>query len=221
VNDHPRDKATYTIKITAPTALSVISNGVLQGKQAASQAGFSTWTWRESSPMGPYLATMVVGDYRVLESTHNGKPVTLAVHKSLSTSVDAELGKTPAIVDFLESKFGPYPFDALGGIVIGESIGFSLEIQTRPIYSAGIFAPGRLPASVTIAHELAHQWFGDSVSINEWNEIWLNEGFATYAQWLWQEHEGMSSPQRSGRCRRALPVRGSTSSTGRSTSAAR
>jgi aminopeptidase N len=196
VNDHPRDKATYTIKITAPTALSALSNGVLQGKQASSRPGFTTWNWRTSAPMAPYLATMVVGNYRVQESTHDGMPVVLAVHTSLSTAVDAELAKTPAVVDFLESKFGPYPFDALGGIVINEPrVGFALENQTRPIYSSGFFSPGR-DASWVIVHELAHQWFGDSVSVNEWNEIWLNEGFATYSEWLWQEQRGASTAQR-------------------------
>ncbi len=196
VNDHPRDKATYTIKITVPTALSALSNGVLQSKQASAKAGFTTWTWRESSPMASYLATMVVGNYRVQESTHDGKPVVLAVHTSLSTAIDTELAKTPAAIDFLVSTFGPYPFDAMGGIVINDQrVSFALENQTRPIYSAAFFTPGR-DSSRVIVHELAHQWFGDSVAVNEWNEIWLNEGFATYAEWLWQEHNGTSTAQR-------------------------
>ncbi len=196
VNDHPRDKATYTIKLSAPNAVSALSNGVLQGKQASSRPGFTTWTWRTTAPMAPYLATMVVGNYRVKESTHDGMPVVLAVHTSLGPAVDAELARTPEAIDFLETKFGPYPFDALGGIVINEPrVGFALENQTRPIYSSGFFSSGR-DGSWVIVHELAHQWFGDSVSVNEWNEIWLNEGFATYAEWLWQEHRGTSTAQR-------------------------
>jgi aminopeptidase N len=196
VNDHPRDKATYTIKITAPTALSALSNGVLQSKQPAAKAGFTTWTWHESAPMAPYLATAVIGNYRVQESTHNGLPVLLAVHTSLSTDIDTEMAKTPSIIDFLVSQFGPYPFDAMGGIVINEPrVGFALENQTRPVYSSGFFSPGR-DGSFVIVHELAHQWFGDSVAVNEWNEIWLNEGFATYAEWLLQEHNGTATAQR-------------------------
>jgi aminopeptidase N len=197
VNDHPRDKATYTIKVTAPTAVAALSNGILLSKQdIAARPGFTTWTWRTTDPMAPYLATMVVGNYRVQESTHNGKPVVLAVHTSLSTAIDTELATTPAAVDFLETVFGPYPFDAIGGIVVNDPrVGFALENQTRPIYSSGFFSPGR-DASFVIVHELAHQWYGDSVSVNEWNEIWLNEGFATYSEWLWDEHRGQRTAQR-------------------------
>jgi aminopeptidase N len=190
VNDHPRDKATYTIRITAPDGLAALSNGVLKEKKAAAKAGFTQWTWAESKPMASYLATMVVGTYRVVESTHDGLPVVLAVHTSLPTTVDDTLARTPEIIDFLESEFGPYPFDALGGIAINDNrVRFALENQTRPIYAASFFSGGG-DASWVVVHELAHQWYGDSVSVNEWNEIWLNEGFATYAEWLWGETKG-------------------------------
>lgn len=195
VNDHPRDKATYTIRITAPDGLAALSNGVLKEKKAAAKAGFTQWTWAESKPMASYLATMVVGTYRVAESTHDNKPVVLAVHTSLPTTVDATLARTPEIIDFLASQFGPYPFDALGGIAINDNrIRFALENQTRPIYASSFFAGGG-DASWVVVHELAHQWFGDSVSVDEWNEIWLNEGFATYAEWLWGETEGTTTAQ--------------------------
>jgi aminopeptidase N len=141
--------------------------------------------------MAPYLAMMVIGDYRVHESTHDGLQVILAVHSSLPRSVDDDLARTPEVVDYLETVFGPYPFDALGGIVVSERLGFALENQARPIY--GFFPAG--DPSPLLAHELAHQWYGDSVSVHDWSEIWLNEGFATYAQWLWTEHEGVASAQ--------------------------
>jgi len=146
--------------------------------------------------MAPYLATAVIGNYRVHESTHGALPVVLAVHTSLPTTIDAELARTPEVVDYLQTVFGPYPFDALGGIVINDDrVGFALENQSRPIYAAGFFSGG--DASWVIAHELAHQWYGDSVSVHEWSEIWLNEGFATYAEWLWDEHRGLASAQES------------------------
>jgi aminopeptidase N len=195
VNDHPRDKATYTIKITAPDALAALSNGVLKEKKASAKAGFTTWTWSESVPMASYLATMVVGTYRVQESTHDGKPVVTAVQTALPTTVDTELARTPEIIDFLSSVFGPYPFEAMGGIAISDRrIGFALENQSRPVYAQGFFRSG--DASYVVAHELAHQWYGDSVSVNEWNEIWLNEGFASYAEWLWAAHQGTDTEQR-------------------------
>jgi aminopeptidase N len=197
VNDHPRDKATYTIAISAPSNLEALSNGILESKQDAARDGYTTWTWRVNSPMAPYLATMVVGNYRVREETHDGMPVVLAVHTSLSTDVDEELARSAEVADYLETVFGPYPFDALGGIVINEPrVSFALENQTRPIYSDGFFDPGG-DASWVIVHELAHQWFGDSVSVADWSEIWLNEGFATYAEWLWDEHRGNSTAQES------------------------
>jgi aminopeptidase N len=194
VNDHPRDKATYTVKIAAPDGLTAISNGVLKGKQ--STAGWTTWSWVEDTPMASYLATIVIGEYRVQESTHNGKPVFLAVDTSLDPQIDGQLARTPQIVDFLASKFGPYPFDAIGGIVIDDKrIRFALENQTRPIYSWSFFQAGR-DGTWVIVHELAHQWYGDSVSVDQWKEIWLNEGFATYAEWLWAESNGGQSAQK-------------------------
>jgi aminopeptidase N len=191
VNDHPKDKATYTIKIAAPDGLDVLSNGVKQGSQSA--GGYTTSTWVVDSPMASYLATMVIGHYRVVSSTHNGRPVITAVDSSLPTYIDAQLARTPEVIDFLSTQFGPYPFDAEGGIVIHDSrVRYALENQTRPIYADAFFGP-RTDTMYVIAHELAHQWYGDSVSVAQWQDIWLNEGFATYAEWLWKEHTGQAT----------------------------
>jgi aminopeptidase N len=195
VNDHPRDKATYDISITAPSALAALSNGVLVGKTTA--AGRTTWHWRESQPMASYLATAAIGDYRVVTSTHDGRPVVLAVASSLPASYDAVLARTPEVLDFLVTQFGPYPFDASGGIIHDDSqVRFALENQTRPVY-APVFFQRAGDATWVIAHELAHQWYGDSLSVTNWRDLWLNEGFATYAEWLWTEHTGGQSAQES------------------------
>jgi aminopeptidase N len=194
VNDHPRDKATYTIRISVPDSLEALSNGRLLSKEEAERVGYTTWTWREGSPMAPYLATVVIGNYRVQESTHGALPVLLAVHTSLPTTIDDQLARTPEVIDYLQTVFGPYPFDAMGGIVINDPrVGFALENQSRPIYASGFFRGG--DASWVLAHELGHQWYGDSVSVHDWSEIWLNEGFATYAEWLWSEHQGLGTAQ--------------------------
>jgi aminopeptidase N len=194
VNDHPRDKATFRISLTAPDDLVALSNGVLESKQPRGD-GTTTWTWAERDPMASYLAMLVIGAYRLQQGTHDGLPVVSAVDADLPRSIDAQIARTPEIIDFLQTQFGPYPFDAMGGIVIDDrAIGFALENQTRPVYGPAFF-DGGADASGVIAHELAHQWYGDSVSIDAWKEIWLNEGFATYAEWLWDEHQHAGTPQ--------------------------
>jgi hypothetical protein len=117
----------------------------------------------------------------------------------------ASLGRQPEILDFLSSNFGRYPFSAAGGIVVDrDDLGFALETQTRPIYSNAFFTDQRSGDSVVV-HELAHQWFGDNLTIRRWENTWLNEGFATYAEWLWAEHEGFQTAQQQFEAYAALP----------------
>jgi aminopeptidase N len=197
VNDHPFDKATYTIAITAPADVAAISNGVRTGTTDA--AGWTTSTWEVRRPMASYLSTLAIGDYAVSESKHQGKPVISAVPRSMPDGpANRAMARTPEVADFLATRFGPYPFEAYGGIVVDDSrVSFALETQTRPIYSAGFFASGAPRAGMdVVAHEIAHQWFGNSVSLRQWKDMWLNEGFATYAQWLWAEHDDGPSVQR-------------------------
>ncbi|MFG2057709.1 M1 family metallopeptidase [Micromonospora sp. NPDC048930] len=190
VNDHPSDKATYDLAVTVPDGLAALSNGVPKGTE--SRAGWTTWRWSEGSPMASYLTTLVIGNYRVSTGTHAGKPLVTAVAAALPADGPAatSVARTGEVADFLAGRFGPYPFEAYGGIVVAdERIRYALETQTRPVYGPGFFRGGR-PNTEVVAHELAHQWFGDSVSLARWSDIWLNEGFATYAEWLWAEHDG-------------------------------
>ena len=148
--------------------------------------------------MASYLTTVVIGDYRVRTSTHAGKPMIVAVPDSLPADGPAarSLERTGEIADFLATKFGPYPFDAYGGIVLDDPrVTYALETQTRPTYGNSFFRGG--PNLTVVAHEVAHQWFGDSVALERWQDIWLNEGFATYAEWLWDEHDGGPSVRES------------------------
>ncbi|MFF3890502.1 M1 family metallopeptidase [Streptomyces sp. NPDC001914] len=186
-SDHPSDKATYDIRITAPKGLTAVSNGRLVSTRAK---GASTVThWRESRPMATYLATATIGTFDVRTgTTPGGTPIYVAVDPVLANSNSVDVyAVTAEATDYWSQVFGPYPFEETGAIVDDmPEAGFSLEVQSKPAYSA-------VRSESTIVHELAHQWFGDSVSVAHWKDIWLNEGFATYAQWLWAEHKGTRS----------------------------
>ncbi|HET6531989.1 MAG TPA: M1 family metallopeptidase [Actinoplanes sp.] len=192
VNDHPSDKATFRLAMTVPDGVEALSNGVPGERTRAD--GWTTWTWIEAAPMASYLATVVIGQYRVTSTTHNGKPMVTAIPESLPADGPAaqSIARTGEVADFLGTRFGPYPFEAYGGIVLDDNrVGYALETQTRPVYGNVFFSQG--PNLTVVAHELAHQWFGDSVTLERWQDIWLNEGFATYAEWLWQEHQGVAT----------------------------
>jgi hypothetical protein len=108
----------------------------------------------------------------------------------------ADFKREPEILRFLAGLFGPYPFSAAGGIVDdADGLGFALENQTRPIYSKVFWDVRSEPTDSVVVHELAHQWTGDSLALSAWKHIWLNEGFASYTEWLWSEREGRATAQ--------------------------
>ncbi|KAA9152415.1 M1 family metallopeptidase [Amycolatopsis acidicola] len=176
VNDTPKDKATFHLAITVPEGWGVIANGRETGTHG------NTHVWSEDTPVVPYMTTVGIEKWEFQRGElSDGTPVVSAFAPGTSDATKAAEARLPEILDFLASKFGPYPIDAAGGIFLTEPIGFSLETMSRPIYS------GRAGNIQTIVHENAHQWYGDSVAVQDWKDVCLNECFASYAQWLWSE----------------------------------
>lgn len=188
-NDNPRDKATYAISVAVPDGVTAMSNGVLVSRR--SRGGTTTWSWREDSPMATYLATATLGTFELTRYSIGRLPVWLAVDPSQAAAAAPVLAKLPDMIAYFSSVFGPYPFDAAGAIVDdAPEVGYALESQTKPNYD-------RAPDEATLAHETAHQWYGNSVTLTLWPDIWLNEGFAAFSEWLWSEHTGGPTAQES------------------------
>jgi aminopeptidase N len=186
-NDTIRDKATYLFKVTAPKALTVESNGRLVSKQT--HARTTTWTWRETDEMASYLASISIGRYDVVHTrTATGLRVDSYLDPRLSGGRKAA-AQVPGVLAYWASLFGPYPFTSAGIVVDNVAVDYALEVQTRPVFAF-------TPDMSTLVHELAHQWYGDSVTPKDWSDIWLNEGFATYAEWLWTARTHRGYPHR-------------------------
>ena len=178
VNDHPRDKATYHLEISVPKAYVAVSNGALLDTVQGDQT--NTYTWEINAPTASYLMTIAVGNYVPVESsTPNGVPLRSYVTPENQADFTAMQPKIGAMLDWMSTTFGPYPFDEFGYVEVSD-IGASLETQTMVIMSAGM-----LMDESVLCHEMAHMWFGDSVSLDTWGDIWRNEGFATYVALMW------------------------------------
>ncbi|MGX5188946.1 M1 family metallopeptidase [Streptomyces avermitilis] len=187
-NHHPSDKASYDIEVTVPKGLRAVSNGELTRETTSGDR--TTFAWHTPEPMASYVATVAIGHYDVRRSTtKSGLPVYVAVDPTQAKASAKVLAKLPEIMEWEENNFGPYPFSSTGAIVDRKNdAGYALETQNRPVF------PGA-PDTGTLVHELAHQWYGDSVTPKSWRDMWLNEGFATYAEWLWQEDHGGETAQ--------------------------
>ena len=191
-SDHQTDKATYSFDITVPEGKVAVANGLPRGDPVTA-GGWTTWSWDAPDEQASYLTTASVGDYDLrFSQTTRGLPVIDAVDDNLTpanaAATEAGLALQADMIAFLEDTFVPYPFNSYGSIVDDDSVGYALETQNRPVYS-------RAAREFTVVHELAHQWFGNAVSPQRWQDIWLNEGWATYVEWLWSEATGGDSAQ--------------------------
>ena len=188
VNDHPSDKASYGFRVTVPAELEVVTNGLHAGTEQGD--GVVTWVYDAPDPMASYLVQLVIGELVFVESTGpGGLPIRHAFDADIADEFAGSMDRTGEMIEVFNDLFGPYPFVAYGAVVVDERLGFALETQTL-----SIFGTDAAHSEQVVAHELAHQWFGDAVSPATWQDIWLNEGFATYAELMWQEADGDGGP---------------------------
>jgi len=194
-NNYPTDKATFETAVTVPSAKTALGVGELVARTDNGD-GTSTWEWSEDDPTATYLTTATVGDFTYDEdsmvetSTGRTLPVYNAVDATATapqkTAIDASLAQAPGQINFLSDLYGPYPFDSTGAVADrAAGVGYALEVQTKPHYSGGFTSGNPSIIAGTQLHELAHQWFGNSATLEQWSDIWFQEGFANWSEWYW------------------------------------
>ena len=188
-NNTPRDKATFDMKITVPAELEVAGSGDLRSVRKHDDQ--ETWRWVQPKQQATYLAMISIDNFDVYRSTMTtttGRklPIWSFIEPELGTQAAAR-ALIPKIIRSQERKFGPYPFNSAGIVVKDSDVGYALETQNRPVFDID---PGATVDDLTNVHEWAHQWYGNSVTLSDWGDIWLNEGFAAYAEWLWDAAHG-------------------------------
>ncbi|SDM50942.1 M1 family metallopeptidase [Allokutzneria albata] len=186
-NDHPSDKAGYRIDVTVPESYQVAANGVLAGTRR--ESGMTTWSYSHPGPMASYLATVNIGRFTFADQAGSRVPLRNAYPPGAAEEFAHDFGRQPEIMNLFERLFGPYPFEVYGAVIVDSDLQAPLETQTFSLFGVDQL-DGKRGKERYVAHELAHQWFGNSVTVADWQHIWLNEGFATYAEWLWSEHSG-------------------------------
>jgi aminopeptidase N len=197
-NDHPSDKATYRFVLRTPPGVTGVANGTLV-EHVVGATG-EVWVWDNPNPTATYLIQVLTGDYEVTETEGpNGVVLSHAVLRSDVSVMQPYIDITPEQIEFFSDLFGPYPFTVYGLAITDSFGGLAMETTGRSLYSREDFLEGRLSyfTDLLLSHELAHQWFGNSVTPARWKDIWLNESFATYSQWLWLDRQGYDSVQRS------------------------
>jgi aminopeptidase N len=183
VNDHPRDKATYTFHITVPKPYVAIANGTLQ--EAVDNGDTTTYVWASRDPIPSWMVTVNIAEF-VLDS-HSGPgglPIRNYFVADLLEEATQKFEPIPEMIEYFSTLFGPYPLEAYGAVLLNVDEQLALESQTLALHTI----VDEFSSETIIAHEIAHQWFGNSVTIESYSDIWMNEGFATYAEALWVEH---------------------------------
>ncbi|PYI37366.1 peptidase M1 [Arthrobacter psychrolactophilus] len=190
-NDRPDNKASYRFSVTTDADYTVVCNGSLLSHSKKSSR--ETWVYEQVAPMATYLATVQIGRYKLLTlpapTGGNQLPITVAAPKKLLARTATSLARQREMVEVFTESFGPYPFPGYTVVVTEDKLEIPLEAQSLSIIGSNHLDTS-WESQRLIAHELSHQWFGNSLTLAAWNDIWLHEGFACYAEWLWSEESG-------------------------------
>jgi aminopeptidase N len=191
--DEPNDRLTTETILTVPASWVTVANGKLMGVAEAGN-GMKTWTWKESQPSSTYLITVVAGEFDQAKEAWRGIPVTYYAPKGRGDRLQANYSRTPQMMDLFTKKFGvEYPWEQYAQAMVDDFVAGGMENSSATTNtSTSLVHPklvGEYPMGQDdlISHELTHQWFGDLVTCKDWGNIWLNEGFATFGETLWQE----------------------------------
>ncbi|WP_059047690.1 M1 family metallopeptidase [Streptomyces acidiscabies] len=189
-NDRPADKASYLLSVTVPSAYSVVTGGRLLTR--TTRASTTTWVYEQSAPTSSYLVGLAIGKYQTVllgDLGPGGVPQHGHIPAELLPLFSRDFARQPAMMELFQEVFGPYPFDEYAVVVTEEELDVPVEAQGLSLFGIN-HVDGARGSERLVAHELAHQWFGNSVSVADWRHIWLNEGLAKYAEWLWSERSG-------------------------------
>jgi aminopeptidase N len=186
-DDHPASKASYRISLTTASAYAVLATGRLVSRRRG--ASTTTWVYERPEPTSAYLVSVQIGRYGDVELVGGPIRQTAAVPARLRARFAHDFARQGQMMETLQGFFGPYPFDEYAVVVTDDDLDDPVEAQGMSIFGAN-HVDGRRTHERLVAHELAHQWFGNSLTVADWRHIWLSEGFATYAEWLWSQASG-------------------------------
>jgi aminopeptidase N len=189
--DAPNEKATSEIQVSVPANMFALSNGVLVSDKT--KGGKRTLHWRLDVPHSCYLVTLAVGDFSMIETKWRDVPVVYYVQKGHEEAAERTLARTPEMLELFSEKFGvPYPYPRYAQVFVADFIFGGMENTSATTLTDTVLLDQRAALDYDVdslvSHELAHQWFGDLVTCRDWGEGWLNEGFATYSEYIWREH---------------------------------